>query len=291
MMRDLIIGGCAGYTYDKVKGWINSINQSGFDGDKVLIVFSSGDDSADTEFMRQVSEQGFDVYNTALNSGVNSSSIHVQRFLAISEYIRNNPARYVITTDVRDVVFQYNPINWLTSNLGDKKLVVASECLRYQDEGWGNNNLLETYGPYVHNILKTNTIYNVGILAGESEYIRDLCLNIALHSSGKPIKICDQAVFNQLIDNKIYKDATFFSQMKDGWAANLGTVADERKMHMFRPNLLEGEPRFDGNYVYNEFETKMCIVHQYIRTVNLGNGNIEDYGQWKEDIERMYGVI
>ena len=290
-MRDLIIGGCCGYTFDKVKGWINSINMSGFEGDKVLVVFNSGNRTADHEFMKQVVDIGFDVFNAELSTGVNSGSIHVQRFLAISDYIRNYPARYVITTDVRDVVFQYNPVKWLEKNLGDKKIVVASECLKYMDESWGNNNLLETFGPYVHNILKKNTIYNVGVLAGEGEYIRDLCFNIALHSSGKPIKICDQAVFNQLIDNKIYEDSTFFSQMKDGWAANLGTVADERKITMFRPNLLEGEPKFDGSYVYNEFGETMCIVHQYIRSVNLGNGVVQDYGQWKEYIEKMYGVI
>jgi hypothetical protein len=279
-MRDLIIGGCTNYDYDKVKCWINSINRSGFDGDKVLIVFDGTN-----EFMKSVSDAGFDVYNSVLDK---SEAIHVQRFLAISDYIRNNPARYVITTDVRDVVFQYNPIEWLEKNIGDKKIVVSSECLRYEHEGWGNQNLFETFGKYAHNILKSNTIYNVGILAGEGEYIRDLCFNIALHSKGKPIKICDQAVFNQMIDNKIYEDKVYFSQMKDGWTANLGTVADERKMHVFKPNLLEGEPTFDGKFVYNEFGTKMCIVHQYFRAINHGNGNIETYGQWHKDIEAIY---
>ena len=280
-MRDLIIGGCTNYDYDKVKCWINSVNRSGFDGDKVLIVFDGTE-----EFMKNVVENGFDVYNASLDKNV---AIHVQRFLAISDYIRNNPARYVITTDVRDVVFQYNPVEWLEKNLGEKKIVVSSECLRYENEGWGNQNLYETFGPYVHNLLKKNIIFNVGILAGHGEYIRDLCFNIALHSQGKPIKICDQAVFNQLIDSVFYKDKIYFSQMANGWAANLGTVADERKMHVFKPHLLEGEPKFDGKFVYNEYDEKMCIVHQYLRTVNLGNGQVENYGQWLKDIEAIYG--
>ena len=113
-MKDLIIGGCTNYDLDKVKCWINSINRSGFDGDKVLVVFDGTN-----EFMKSVSDTGFDVYNSVLDK---SEAIHVQRFLAISDYIRNNPARYVITTDVRDVVFQYNPIEWLENNIGDKKI-------------------------------------------------------------------------------------------------------------------------------------------------------------------------
>ncbi len=32
-MKDLIIGASTGYTWDTLKYWVNSINQSGFDGD------------------------------------------------------------------------------------------------------------------------------------------------------------------------------------------------------------------------------------------------------------------
>ena len=71
---------------------------------------------------------------------------HVQRFISIYQYLSANPARYVITTDVRDVVFQKNPINWLDLYLGNKTVAVASECLRYKDEPWGDNNIKETFG-------------------------------------------------------------------------------------------------------------------------------------------------
>lgn len=114
-MRDLIIGGCTNYDYEKVRCWINSVNRSGFDGDKVLIVFDGTN-----EFLKEVYDNGFEVYNASLNKNM---AIHVQRFLAISDYIRNNPARYVITTDVRDVVFQYNPVEWLEKILVIRRLL------------------------------------------------------------------------------------------------------------------------------------------------------------------------
>jgi hypothetical protein len=267
-MRDLIIGGCSGYEYESVKLWINSINKSGFDGDKVLIVFNGKED-----FINKVKEQGFNVINYPLDP---NAAIHVQRFAAIYDYIYNNPARYVITTDVRDVVFQYNPISWLEENLKEHSLVVGSECLRYEDEPWGNNNLMETYGPFIHERFKKNTIFNVGVLAGKSEFVRDLCLNIAINSINRPIKICDQAVFNVIIDNSIYANQTYFARLQNKWTAHLGTLADPHKMDYFRPRLLEPEPEFDGTFVKSN-GTPVCIVHQYDRTV------------WKQRIEEIYG--
>jgi hypothetical protein len=39
-MKDLIIGCSTNYDWSKLKYWINSINQSGFEGDKVLILMN-----------------------------------------------------------------------------------------------------------------------------------------------------------------------------------------------------------------------------------------------------------
>lgn len=266
-MRDLIIGGCSGYSYDQIKYWINSVNRCGFDGDKVLIVFD-----CDDELERKVKDQGFKVVKYPLD---NSSAIHVQRFLAIAEYIFKNPARCVITTDVKDVIFQRDPVEWLEQH-SFPMLVTGSECLRYKDEYWGNNNLFETFGGYIYNKYRDNIIYNVGVLGGQSNAVRDICLNIAVNSVNRPIQICDQAVFNFLISNDLYKNDTFYANMGDYWAAHLGTVADPRKMHLFRPHLLEGEPEFiDGKVTYKG--VPVYIAHQYDRT------------NWREELEKMYG--
>jgi hypothetical protein len=80
----------------------------------------------------------------------------------------------VITTDVRDVVFQNDPSIWLEKNLNNKHLIFGSECIAYEDEPWGTENLYHTFGPFVHSRFKKNTVYNVGVLAGEGEYMRDL---------------------------------------------------------------------------------------------------------------------
>jgi len=266
-MKDCIIGGCYGYNYDQIKYWINSINRSGFEGDKVLILFDSPD-----ELHRQVEAQGFITIKAQQDPNV---APHVMRFIAIYDYLSRNDYRYVVTTDVRDVVFQYNPIVWIQENFDNHKIVTGSECLFYKDEPWGNQNLYETYGPYIYERFKNNIIFNVGILGGEGAYIRDLCLNIAINCIGRPVKICDQAVFNFLIQNEIYTERTYFARLANRWAAQLGTLADPHKMHYFSPLLLELPPTFDGNNVMVN-DKPVCITHQYDRT------------PWKQAIESIY---
>ena len=267
VMKDCVIGGCYGYNYDQIKIWINSINRSGFVGDKVLVLFDASE-----ELVRQVKEQDFKVVQVEMPSNV---APHVMRFAAISDYLSEHDYRFVVTTDVRDVIFQKNPIPFLDLHLQTRNLVASSECLRYKDEPWGNQNLMETFGPYIYEKYNNNIIYNVGVLGGRGNFIRDLCLDIAIHSMNRPIKICDQAVFNFMMHSQFYKSNTVLMPMSQGWATHLGTVADPRKMYFFRPNLLEPEPEFKNNIVSAE-NTEVCFIHQYDRTV------------WKDELEKLY---
>ena len=39
MAKDAVIGFITGYNFDKLKPWIKSLNESGFEGDKVLVCY------------------------------------------------------------------------------------------------------------------------------------------------------------------------------------------------------------------------------------------------------------
>jgi hypothetical protein len=258
-MRDLIIGACTNYNFDQVKTWINSINRCGFQGDKTLMIFDGNQ-----ELIDKVIEQGFTAINVPLDP---NQSIYTQRFIAIYDYIYCNPARYVITTDVKDVVFQYDPIIWLEKNLKDKHMVFGSEYILYEDEPWGTENLYHTFGPFIHSRFKKNTVYNVGVLAGKGDYMRDLCLNIAINSFNRPIKICEQAVFNFMIDNQLYKDQAYFAKLEDKWTAHLATLATWDRIEFFKPLLIEPNTiGFDGKFITIDNEPA-CIAHMYNRTI------------------------
>lgn len=277
-MKDLIIGASTNYDWDKLKYWINSINKSGFEGDKVLILMN-----CDAATVKKVNAAGFKVigFNQDSNGNLTYSSempVHVERFGHIYEYLRKNEYRYVITTDVKDVIFQSNPIDFLEANCIRHNLIFSSESMLYKDEPWGNQNLLETFGPYVHGIYKENEIYNVGVLAGTGAAMRDLAINIFTMAANCPIPICDQSTFNFMVSMSPYKETSLYTKSETGWACQLGTTVDPSKLSQFKPHLLEPSPIMEKDFVTTSKGTPYYIVHQYDRVP-----------QWRKVIEEKYG--
>ena len=285
MAKDLIIGAFSNYGFDAVKPWIQSINDTGFEGDKVLICINTSENT-----QQQIRDAGFQVVAQPKSSNM---MFHMERFYHIYNFLKDNRYRYVITTDVKDVVFQKNPVEYIDQNIGDKKLMFASESLLYKDEPWGNQNLLETFGPYFHSIFKHNLIFNVGVLAGRGEDMRDLACMIFNMSINRPIPIVDQAVFNFLINQCPFKDEVLVARNSLAWAAQLGVTkqaieagaGDIGLSVRHNPALLDEyiklyqdeQPIIDGATVRTE-HNEFCIVHQWDRIPSL-----------KAEIEKKYG--
>ena len=277
-MKDLIVGCATNYDWSKLKYWVNSINRSGFEGDKVLILMN-----CDKDTVKKISDSGFSIiaFNQDTDGNLtyeSSMMVHVERFFHIYQLLKDNLYRYVITTDVKDVVFQQNPSIWLEDNFTDSDdLIFSSESMKYKDEPWGNQNLMETFGPQIYEDFKNNTIFNVGVLAGRGYAMRDLMMNIFASCLHRPIKICDQSTFNFLISRHPYLKSSIYSTSEDGWACQLGTTADPSKIDQFRPFLLEPSPKLEGDKVLTSEGIEYTIVHQYDRVP-----------EWKKVIEAKY---
>ena len=276
MGKSLIIGAFTGYNYNQLKPWVESIAETGFKGDKIMIVGHATEDT-----VTKLIQQGFELLSMP---NIPNCPIHVARFIAIYNYLKDNWKKYeyVVTTDVKDIYFQTNPIEWLQSNLDVCKLVAGSESIRYKDEPWGDENLKQTYGPSIYNLFKDNEIYNVGTIGGKSEYVKDLVFNIFSNAINRPIPIVDQAVYNVLIQTQPYKDVTLFAQQKQGWACQAGTVADPSKIESFRPHLTEAEPIFEDGLVKTSEGVPFCIVHQYDRVPEWKKFVVQKFGQEDE---------
>jgi len=280
-MKDLIIGCSTNYGWDQLKYWVNSINQSGFDGEKTLIALNISYDAVD-----KLSKNGFQVVVVGKEDHIKKAyvyesriPVHVERFVHIYNHISRGDYRYVVTTDVKDVIFQSNPCKWLDENLVEgKNLVFASESMKYKDEPWGNQNLLETYGQFIYEKFKDKEIHNVGVLGGRASAMRDLCLNIFAAALGRPIPICDQSTFNFMISQHPYTDTSMYMKSEDGWASQLGTTGDPTKIEQFRPNLLEPIPKFNGKKVTTSKGKEFCIVHQYDRVPTVRKLLEKTYG-------------
>jgi hypothetical protein len=166
-MKDLIVGCATNYDWSKLKYWVNSINESGFTGDKVLVLMN-----CDKETVGKITDAGFSIigFNQDKDGNLTYQSnlmVHVERFVHIYKILAKNDYRFVITTDVKDVIFQKNPSEWLEKNLPDSEdLIFSSESMKYKDEPWGRQNLIECFGEGIYEDFKNNTIFNVGVLAG-----------------------------------------------------------------------------------------------------------------------------
>lgn len=278
-MRDLIIGCSTNYDWNKLKYWINSVNKSGFDGDKVLILMN-----ADSLTVKYIVNAGFSIicFNRDDYGNLRYKSnlmVHVERFIHIYNFLKKNEYRYVITTDVKDVIFQNNPVRYIEENLEEnQQLIFSSESIRYKDEPWGNDNLLKTYGEFIYEHFKNNEVYNVGVLAGRGFAMRDLALNIFTSCLNKPIPICDQSTFNFLISQEPYKTVNKYCKSEDGWACQLGTTADPEKIDKFKPFLLEPSPKMENDKVVTSTGKEFSIIHQYDRVP-----------MWRETLESIYG--
>ena len=275
--KDLIIGGFTNYNYNQLKPWVESIDDCGFTGDKVMVV-----GNASQETIGELIKRNFIIFPMIQGN----SPVHVLRFLSVYEFLKNTwkNYRYVVTTDVKDVYFQTNPFDYIEENFAKNKnckLIVASEGLKYKDEPWGNENLMQAYGPYVYEDFKNNEIFNVGTFGGDAEYVKDMVFNIFWNAINRPIQICDQAVFNVLINTQPFLGSTLYTH---DWACELGTVMDPSKIEQFRPNLLFSEPILENNIVkVPPMGMKpFPIVHQYDRVPELKKFIQEKYNQEDE---------
>lgn len=273
--RDIIIGTISNYSFDQIKPWVNSLKRSGFTGKKIILT-----SNVKSDVIEELIKHKFTCLN--LSSSAKPFTPVVDRFLLYWQYLSVIPwlqdARYIIATDVKDVIFQYDPTIWLEKYLPKDKLINASsESIRYRDETWGAHNLLKSFGnSSTYSNIVNNEIFNCGVLAGNFKTMLGLFHQIYLLCEDKPRFIeggggPDQAAYNVLLSDEPYKSITNFAKSESGWAAQLGTTKK------YTSQLLEPSPILIDDTICTWAGVPFSIVHQYDRVPN-----------WKEIIERKY---
>lgn len=275
--RDIVIGSITNYKFDQIKHWVNSLDRSGFDGLKAVICYN-----VDFETCEELASRGYTIFGFNRNDekkrleyNRENFNICLERFLHtwyfLSKLSNKEQYRYVIATDVKDVVFQSNPSDWMTANFpSDKKLGAASESIQYKNEPWGRDNIRLSFGNLIAEQKMDNVIYNAGTICGEFNAFIDLCLNIYLACGRSPESVPggggpDQAALNVLLSTIPYSDITKFFTSEDGYAAQLGTTGPQVE-HQFGEFLLSPPPILnDDGLVCTSTGTPFMMVHQYDR--------------------------
>lgn len=241
-MKDLVISAVANYTPDKIRLYVESLNRSGFEGDKVMICYNLPE-----ETFSYLKNNGWECYRGEL-----VGHPHMKRLIDIWWFLENDSRKWnhIITTDVRDVVFQSNPSEWLSNNL-TKEILIASECVDYQNESWGQKNIHEGYGGIFWDWIKDKIIGNVGIMAGKYDSIKNLImLNWLVSQAGDTQHFTDQSSLNLIIHNSLIKDKI---DLNSNFCLQVGTLNKEYNL------------------------TEYCLIHQYDRNPSINQYVVNQY--------------
>lgn len=274
--KDLIIGAYNRLTIQDLKPWLLSIKESGFKGDVVLIASNVPDFD-----INDVKQTAPEVQVLSVRTE-NTMLIHMVRFFYIYDFLKKNKDQYrfVVSTDVRDVVFQKNPIEWLEERDSVKRIdiVAQSESLKIKDEEWNRDNIKTNFGDYFYQDISENEIYNVGILAGRSEWICDLCFHIYQYSLNRKDWVADQAAYNMLLSFEPWKSHTQYVNLSNAWALNAHVTHKPEVCDKLKPFMLEETPYMKDGIVYNSDGKPFYIIHQYDREPSWRDFYLKKYG-------------
>jgi hypothetical protein len=276
-MKDLIIGAITNYSIDQIRPWVESLKACGFRGDRYLVCYN-----VDYSTVDYLKKNGFilklfhNVSDQKKYTYISPSNFHicVHRFFDMWDLLTNLPQetkneyRFIISTDVGDVIFQSNPSIWLENNLkGCYKINAATESVLYKDEiFWGAENMKQSFGIEVYESVRKNLIYNAGTISGRFQTIVDLFLVIYNMCQGFKTRNPDQAAYNLLLSLEPYKSVTKFNMSEDGWAAQIGTSMVDK----FSKVLVEKSPIFENGVLFtNKNKKPFVIVHQYNKRTDL----------------------
>ena len=274
-MKNLVIGAAHNLTWDKCRVWAKSLRASGYTGDAVLVYF--GD--IPLEITQNLFNLNIPIAQfTPLGP---TQNVCVTRFIAYHSLLKMAPLKYdwVTATDVTDVVFQTNPDRFIETV--DKHYedgvkynhIASSENLSYEDEAWGKNNLIHSFGNYQYDMMANNLIYNAGVMSAKQFRMEDICDMIFNLCVGRPQFIVgeggpDQAAYNVILSKPSLNYNTYYSNHDIGWACQCGTTMDPNRSH-YHSIGDSPVPKFDGEFVTTSHGDRYCIVHQYNRVPEL----------------------
>ena len=234
-MRDAVIGVIKNASWPYLRNYAVSLAKCGFEGDKVLFV-----DDITVEAIGKMGEG-----------------------LCIGRRIH----RYdnIVWCDVRDVMFQSDPSEWLAANVTDEyRLFGASEGCLIKDQNF-NANWVQRTSPKDWEWMQNEVVCCSGTFAGDAEIMLDVFKNMyELHLSIEDPAAFDQGLWNFTARSKPFSSFFRIPKMKEGFCAT-GWPSKETT---FSPYTTDKAPVWDWQEMvcYSpDTHIPFCIVHQYDR--------------------------
>lgn len=274
-MKDAIVGVITGLTWPEIRTYAVTLSRCGFEGDKVMFVHNVSPEviqklmSLDFKLVLFDMPQEMEGLSCKATEDVAAWSTFIRyRYQVVLPWMRRFVAdyRYLLCADVRDVMFQTNPVEWLEKYVqGKYSLVVGREGWRIGDQYHNNEwmkHAAESQAEYQR--MREEEVLCAGCVAGTApamlrlyEEMWELCLRIDPLAN-------EQAIFNCLMRKPPYDEITLCPTMAAGF------VATGWRTKIFLPYAYstDGSPYYntDDHVVYTPNRQEVfCIIHQYDR--------------------------
>lgn len=251
-MKYTIVGCITRYNVQDIKPYVESIEQSGFTGEKIMLVYD-----VSQEVVGYLDKKNWIIAQSALQE-----HIILQRFKDMYALLQSYETDVIIWTDVKDVVFQKNPTKWLNANMR-RDILAFSECVKLKDDPWACINSGTSFPMEWEFGVKDQISYCAGTIVGKKKAIKDLFIDIYRWSktTANIEQLSDQAAFNVLLRLDHYKHSVDFIEQESGFVTQLGTVWSKRN----ELPITEPTPIYKNNKFYNQLGEEFCIIHQYDR--------------------------
>eukprot|EP00727_Mastigamoeba_balamuthi_P007800 m51a1_g3640 hypothetical protein (381) ;mRNA; r:166609-167751 len=256
--RDLFISYASGYELRVMCGTIRTLLESGFAGDVVLLVGELQGDPRSREQLREWlrPHRQVRVVDAPAGAGPYSDGRHPKeavtaRFFAMYRWLAlatpatrrqpckagaywcgadslEYPYRYVVTADLRDLLFQRDPSAFLEEHLGRSQqrygqqleLVVADEGYVAGESQWAAGDQARCVPHFYESEGGRTQVYlNAGQLAGTQAAMMSLMRAIYEEQKHAKAGACDQAAMNQIVlADPLLRQRTLFTSACSGWA-------------------------------------------------------------------------
>lgn len=249
-----VIGAAHNYHWNVLEPWWKSLKASHFTGDIHLMCYNIAPNTL--KRLKQVGIQ------TTRYGAMTHPQVVISRFGDLVPILKALPPdRWVILSDVSDIVFQYNPMHYLANVRKD--IVVAHEGVVFSGNHWTDNNLMNSF-PKLYDQLKDSYFYNAGSIAGRAGILAQLCDSIyKMCQSNHGARNHDQAAMNWIIRHQPFVDRTLFTGPNDGWcfcAASSIMAKPEDSMNY------QGKPvKIVGGWCMVKPGLRTCMFHHYNR--------------------------
>jgi len=260
---DLVVSVVRCHTWQQIAPYANSLAQCGFIGKKLMFV-----DGVDNNALFHLHQRGFETIPFTTKDP--RRFVTRDRFQPVVEYLNKygDDHRYVVWTDVRDVVFQSDPMVWIEKNIGSSRLLGCSECVLVKSDPEGYNAIwlrsAFPEGSAEFASVWENDIICGGTISGAAGAMRDLLSSIYEMTCRD---VNDQTALQYLMRSPKFKDISRVPLNIDGFCATLSWQcgAGQAKLGHALTDACVSFDRENIQVLTPDRSKPFAIVHQYDR--------------------------